>query len=381
MTRVALVTDRAGGGGTERHVGLLLAGLIDHGCEVHFVTSEPGPLTDLARSLGAVVSLVPRPGSVRYVRALAARLRSIAPEVVHTHSGRLACLAARLAGVGVIVETRHGIPESQRLLYRALPPARRWEGVKSSLAHVTICICQADLRWTIASGRPPSATRLIRNSIDPPEPPLEDRLRVRDRLGLPRDAWVVGFVGRLVRAKAPERFLEVVLRLREQARASARGEGELVGWICGDGPLERELRDRARRNGLDSSLRWAGEQPDARRLMPALDLLLVPSRFEGMPYVVLEALQAGLMVLATPVGGNPEILSGPVLGEGCIRWNAEEWAAAASRRRQDTAHEKVWREAARERVEEFTAWRNAAEIAGLYAELLQRPLCLPARNC
>jgi glycosyltransferase involved in cell wall biosynthesis len=84
--------------------------------------------------------------------------------------------------------------------------------------------------------------------------------------------------------------------------------------IVGDGPLRADLEARARRLGLSPRCRFVGTRTDLGDLLAALDLLVVPSRSEGLPYVVLEAMLAGTPLIVTEVGGIPEVLIDGVHG-------------------------------------------------------------------
>jgi len=127
---IFLVIHGAGWGGTERHVRGLMLGLAARGETVHLVVSQEGPLLDEARASGISTHVVMRKSTVSYISYLKQCLGSLRPAIVHAHSGRIPCLAARLAGVPGIVETRHGLPERSSRLYRSLPASRRWEGWK-----------------------------------------------------------------------------------------------------------------------------------------------------------------------------------------------------------------------------------------------------------
>jgi glycosyltransferase involved in cell wall biosynthesis len=387
---VVLVIHGAGWAGTERHVRTLVRGLTRRGRQVDLVVSEDGPLAEEARAIGAGVQIVPRPDPAGYVLALRRWLRAERPAIVHAHSGRLACLAARWAGVPAILETRHGIPERLRPLYRIVPAARSWEGWKCRLAHRTLTVCEADARWLVGAGLSAANVRVVRNGLPAPpgdreegNRPSEDAAKARSRWGLPREAVLVGFVGRLAPQKAPERFLETLAPLltsREESGGATPPSGALrsggaagatrFGVVCGSGPEERRLRGLARRLGIEDRLLWLGAHADARPLIPALDLLLLPSRWEGLPYVLLDAMEAGVPALCTPVGGVPELLCGDELGEMCLAWNAREWTERARRMLVQPAARAAWAQAARGKVRGLTEEAMLDQLEAVYAEVL-----------
>ena len=338
--KVALILAGAGRAGTERHVLGLVRGLRARAVPTLLVTSEPGPLVDAATGLGATWRQVPRSGAMRYVTSLASLLRAERLRVAHTHSGRLASLAARLAGVSIRIDTRHGLPERLRPLYLRHPVWRRWEAVKSRLAHRTLCVCAADARWLEEEARLPRRfLRVVPNgvAIDPAAGSPERRASARRALEIGPEESVLLFVGRLAAQKAPLRILETLAALLRLDRRRKR----VRAAICGAGPLESELRAAEERMGLRGSVLWLGEVEDTGPVLAAADLLLLPSEWEGLPYVLLEALAEGTPVLATPVGGVPEVLSGP-LATGCVPWSLEAWAAAARGSLEQPTARAIW---------------------------------------
>jgi len=157
-------TARARGHGTAR--ARADEGLADRGWTVALITSEEGPLVDAARARGIERHVVPRCGSIGYLAALTRLLRRMRPRLVHAHSGRLACLAARLAGIDRVVETRHGLPERLRPSYRFLP--RPGDGRDSSRdwpAKLGCLPCGRGLADSVR-GVPPERVAVIPNGIE-----------------------------------------------------------------------------------------------------------------------------------------------------------------------------------------------------------------------
>jgi glycosyltransferase involved in cell wall biosynthesis len=373
---VALVLDGAGRAGTERHVLGLLRGLRAWGVPVLLVTTRPGPLADDAVALGAVWRRCPRRDSRGYVAGLVRLFREQRPVLVHAHSGRLPSLAARLARVPIIVDTRHGIPERLRPLYARFPSLRRWEGVKSRLAHRTLCVCEADAVWMERVARlPRRLLRVVPNGIavHPGAGTPRRRNAARTALGFTPDEPVVAFVGRLVSQKAPRRVLELLRSLREESDSGGTGGAVSTApapraVICGAGSLEPELRAAEEGMGLGGSILWTGEVEDPGPVLAAADLLLVPSEWEGLPYALLESMAEGTPVLATPVGGVPEVLTGP-LAVGCLPWSLETWGPVARRLLVDPAARAAWRAAAAARLSDYAEPAMVQGILAAYGEL------------
>jgi len=126
------------------------------------------------------------------------------------------------------------------------------------------------------------------------------RVEARDRLGLPADVPALAFVGRIDRVKGADVLYEAL---------ASMGEGAPTAVFIGEGPLRPDLARRAEAAGRDGAFRWPGVVDGAARLLRAFDLVVLPSRTEGTPMVLLEAMAAGVPVVATRVGGIPDVVS------------------------------------------------------------------------
>jgi glycosyltransferase involved in cell wall biosynthesis len=122
----------------------------------------------------------------------------------------------------------------------------------------------------------------------------------RAALGLPGDAVVIAFVGRLSSEKGADLFLAALARLRERP---------WLAVVIGDGQDRQALEAQATAAGVGDRIRWLGIVRDAGRLFAALDVFVLSSRTEGIPIVLFEAMAAGLPIVATRVGGVPEVVS------------------------------------------------------------------------
>jgi glycosyltransferase involved in cell wall biosynthesis len=114
-------------------------------------------------------------------------------------------------------------------------------------------------------------------------------------LNLRPDEFCIGFVGRLTTQKAPERLVEAMAKLKDR-------QIDATAIVVGSGPEEGRVRELIARHGLETHVRLLGDVV-ATNVMPAFDLFCLPSRYEGLPYVLLEALAAGLPIVARRVGG------------------------------------------------------------------------------
>ena len=292
-------------GGVGRHVLDLSEGLFERGCNVHLIHS-PGRVDSFFRErLGrlrdpaGLLSHAPGYSSRRLLRgAVGAAIHPGArPVQHHPWARRERGALARLASWGLgtpVVHTPHGFTAMdpglawrQRRLYHAL------EWALSKLSDRIIAVSPEEQRFCVRSGLGRSRVVLIPNGIASIAFP--SRTQARQGLDLAADCVVAGFVGRLVDQKAPDVLIKALAGV---ARTAPRCR--LI--IVGTGPLEGELRTLADRLGVADRILWLGER-DGKMILPAFDLLALPSRKEGLPYVVLEALAAGLPVLATASAG------------------------------------------------------------------------------
>jgi glycosyltransferase involved in cell wall biosynthesis len=221
--------------------------------------------------------------------ALRRAIREERPDVVHAHNPAmgLACAIATQRGRRPqALVTMHGVPEEDygaaaRVLRLAgLPVVACGPGVAAALAEHGVRV-----------------TDTIVNGVGPALPAVDPRA-LREELGLPPQVPLVLSVGRLVLQKNHALALRAIAAVPNVAYA-----------VIGDGPLRGELEDLARSLGIADRVRFVGAREDARALIATADVLLLSSRWEGLPLVVLEALAAETPVVATAVRGVNELLA------------------------------------------------------------------------
>jgi glycosyltransferase involved in cell wall biosynthesis len=311
-----------------------------------------GPLADLA-------SLI----------ALWRLFRRERPALVHTHTakaGALGRVAARLAGVPIIVHTFHGhVFEGyfSPLLTRLVILAERLLARLSDAIVVLSASQHRDIveRFAIA---PQRKVRTIPLGLD-----LESFARVAARgssrgalrleLGADGDALVVGIVGRLVPIKNHELFIETAMRIRE--RLPGR---DIHFVIVGEGERQAELEALARRCDIGARVHFLGWRHDIPSLMADFDLLMSTSRNEGTPVAIIEAMAAGIPVVATAVGGVGDTMDGYAAGRVVGSFDPRDLAAEAMGLLERRIPRASWG------IERFGAARLVRDAEALYAELL-----------
>ena len=235
-------------------------------------------------------------------RAIACAARRHGARVVHCHHYSpfvYAAIARLWAPTLRIIFTEHG-----RLSDAGPSPKRRVANHVLHHAPREVVTVSSDLkRHLVAEGFPSDRVNVIYNGIDVGTLPAPDaRLRVRSALGIPPDAFVVGTVARLDPVK------DLGTLIRAAAKSSAARPLQLL--IVGDGAERQRLEASAREAGAGRIVRFLGHRDDARDLLAGCDVYANSSISEGISLTILEAMAAGLPVVATRVGGTPEIVDG-----------------------------------------------------------------------
>lgn len=292
-------------GGLESVVRSLAGGMADRGHRVHVAAVVEPDVGDhefvdglAGRGVDAERLEVPHRAYHVEVRRLREVFDRTSPDVVHTHGYRgdvVAGTVARRAGLPV-VSTVHGFTGGggknrfyEWLQERAL---RRHDAV--------VAVSDPIRRRLLSRGVDGDRLHLVRNAWRR-DGPLLDRGEARDRLGLSPDAFVVGWVGRLSREKGPDVFLEAMDRL-------AREVPDATASVVGTGAERDALEARAAEAGLDGRVRFHGRVPEAAEVYRAFDVFVLSSRTEGTPMSLLEAMDAEVPVVATRVGGVPDVV-------------------------------------------------------------------------
>lgn len=357
--RVLMVVESSAGG-TGRHILDLSQGLVRRGCEVHLLYSTVRIDKTFIDRLAAMQHLHATPlpmrksihaSDVAVVRAVRKYLSSEGPfDVIHGHSSKGGAIA-RLAALGT------GVPAFYTLhgLIMVDPSLALWKrvfyfiielGLSFRTARI-IAVSPEEARAAVRIGLGRSRVVLVPNGID--RPTLAPRATARAALRFCDKDIVIGFVGRLVDQKAPEVLID--------AFALAAGvEEHLRLVIVGSGPLEVALRERAARRGVAERVRWLAER-DAREVLAAMDVFALSSRKEGLPYVVLEAMAAGLPVVATSSAGVEILVESGVNGAVVATGQAPAFAAALLELAGDADRRARYGRASHERVARFTVDR------------------------
>jgi len=294
---------------------------------------------------------------VNQLRRLLARERF---DVVHTHHWGTLCegwAAARLARVPHIVHGEHGTMESRP---RNLKVQRFVWGRVDRVLSVSERLAD---RMARDVGFPRERIHTIRNGLDLAQWGAGDRARTRAALGATADDVLVLAVGRLV----PVKNHALLLSAFAQARKNVT-RGRLL--IAGDGSLKTELEARIRSLGMEGDVTMLGERRDIPDLLAACDVFVLSSDSEGMSNTIIEAMAAGRPVIATDVGGNPELVADGDTGLLVDRGNADAMASAMVALASDAALRERMGTAGRERAcRDFGVTRMLQDYERMYLDV------------
>jgi len=321
--RVLLLIE-ASGSGAGRHVLDLADGLAQSGHEVHLLYSplriEDAFLQRIRELDGAIYSkdiamrrsISPWHDMRSYTRVVE-YTRKFGPfDIVHGHSSKAGALARLIKIFGArsakIVYTPHafitlspGLSGLKRMAYSAI---ERFLGRRFSDA--VIAVSHQEAEHAVELGLPASRVHTIANGVGPAKDVLKHRGEQRQALNIASDDVVIGFSGRLDYQKAPEVLLEAYLAL---------GTGVDTHLVfLGEGPERQKLEGIAGAHHITGAIHIVGYHAMAQEFLSAFDIFVLPSRYEGLPYTLLEAMATGLPVVATAVGGNCELVREGVNG-------------------------------------------------------------------
>ena len=381
-TRILRIVTRLNTGGPTVHLVTLCHALAERGYEQWLVAGREGSrersMKAFVQAQGLEPIFIPEmvatsrlgPADAVALARIRRVIRETRPDIVETHmskAGIVGRLAARLEGVPIVIHVYHG-----HVLAGYYGVVKTWIArcAERSLSRTSDRLVAVSARVKddlVKYGVAPAAT------ISVVEPGLEvrpllhcreERGALRRELGLDADAPLVGMVGRLCPVKNPRLFLDAavaVLDVRPDARFLVVGDGEL-------GP---QIRARARRLNLTKQVVFTGWRDDLPRVYADLDVLVSCSTNEGTPLAIIEAMLAACPVVATAVGGVPDLIDDNATGLLVPSGQAPPLAAAILSLLRDRRLAGALADCAQRRAQvRFSTARLALEMDALYSDLL-----------
>ncbi|HBF33393.1 TPA: hypothetical protein DDW35_02395 [Candidatus Sumerlaeota bacterium] len=354
-------------GGIERKIAAVLPRLDRNLFNPRVVClRERGPLADDLEASGVPVDVCPFKSrlSPSGIWRLAGLMKQHKIDIVHAHmyrSNTPATVAAKLAGVPVVIAHVHNVntweTRRQLMMDRFLS---RWRQVMVGVSD--------RVRQDIVNQLhlPSDKTRTLYNGVDI-ERFQDNSLRapMRKTLGIADNELVIINHGRLVSQKNPQVFIRV-------AEEIAKTRQNVRILIAGDGGLREELEKIAAQKSVADKIQFLGKRDDIPELLQAADLYMMASFKEGFSNALIEAMAAGLPVVATDVGGNAEAVEQGKSGV-IVPPHDDDAFVAAVARLVDNADERArLSEGARTRAQRFSLNNMVAEVQALYLELAQK---------
>jgi len=291
--------------GAESQAYALIVGLSKaKGISLNVVTFNNGILVEKLIAIGIRVDVIPEKSNnlLKIVWHVYKILKSTETNILHTHGYKetfLGGLAARLCNIKSIVRTHHGkgVMEA-RVKHRFIEKLNRFFFIDSVIA------VSEDLKAFLMSKKfKESIIRVIHNGIIANEvKPYREARYVKEELNIYDNAIVIGTMGRMVRIKGHKYFLE-------GAKEILKKNENVVFIIAGDGPLMNEVEKDVNYLGISKKVKLLGFRNDAYDIINICDIFALTSLHEGIPMVLLEAMYLGKAIVATRVGGIPEIIS------------------------------------------------------------------------
>ena len=354
-------------GGAERALTQLVLNLNRNDWEPHIICLGPrGHLADVLNSADVPVLCLNASGALSLPRVLfrlTREIRRLRPAIVQTflfHANILGRIAARFAGVKLIVS-------GLRVAERRSPWYGRIDRWTNRLVVTNVCVSRgvADFSARVV-GLDPAKLVVIPNAVE-----IEKFVQARPadltQFGIPAGSRMLIAIGRLERQKGFDVLLEAIALLKPVP-------DDVYFLIVGEGPDYDKLRKMAERSGVAGNMRWVNRRSDVPDLLAASTALILSSRWEGMPNVVLEAMASGRPVIATRVEGIAELV---LDGDTGLVVSPEQPAELARAIRDLLARANFWVSAgiaAQQIVEkEFTPQAIAAAYETLYRQLLGSP--------
>ncbi len=357
--KVLYLINYAGSGGSERYVELLARYYHNNKCSCGLCYNEGGPLVEKMKALGIPVHQLEMKSILDLAAAkkLATLVRAEGYDVIHAQYPRenyIAILARNFGCKAKIVFTSHLIMEQPlpwKLLNRFFTPKN----------HAVLTVCTYGRQVLERNGVAKDKIRIVFNGVDAAAAPKRDRA-VLSEFGIREEEKVITILTRFSEEKGVPFLLRSIARLKEKTTVPFR----LL--LVGTGPDFERDRALLPQLGIEDKVVLTGFRSDTAALLAASDLYLNSSSSEAMSFAILEALAAGLPLVLTDVGGNPELVN---TGEACgllVPYGDEEaYADAISTLLADDALRARYAAAARAKAEkDFGLYNLLDELFEIY---------------
>lgn len=293
--RIAQIIGKWLGGGVEAVVMNYYRHLDHSKVQFDFICDDDStniPYDEIEKLGGKVILIPPYQKVFKYQKELRRVLRDGKYKIVHSHINTLSVFplyAAKKVGVPVRIAHSHSTTNKKEwkknLLKQVLRPF--------SKKYATNYMCCSELagRWLFGDkAYDEGKVYLLNNAIDLDKFKYDKKIgdKKRKELGIKEDTIVIGHIGRFVAQKNHNFLIDIFNQFHKKEKNS-------ILLLAGQGPLQEEIKNKVRELGLDDSVRFLGQRNDANELYQAFDVFLLPSLYEGLPVVGVEAQASGLL--------------------------------------------------------------------------------------
>lgn len=293
--RIAQIIGKWLGGGVEAVVMNYYRHLDHSKVQFDFICDDDStniPYDEIEKLGGKVILIPPYQKVFKYQKELRRVLRNGKYEIVHSHINTLSVFplyAAKKVGVPVRIAHSHSTTNKKEwkknLLKQVLRPF--------SKKYATNYMCCSELagRWLFGDkAYDEGKVYILNNAIDLDKFKYDKKIRDKKRkeLGIKEDTIVIGHIGRFVAQKNHTFLIDIFNQFHKKEKNS-------ILLLAGQGPLQEEIKNKVRELGLDDSVGFLGQRNDANELYQAFDVFLLPSLYEGLPVVGVEAQASGLL--------------------------------------------------------------------------------------
>ena len=359
--------------GAEVQLKVLLSKLVGlTGLDLSVIVLNEGRLEEEIEALGIPVRVFPesRWGSGKIFLELVREFKKSNIQIVHTHKYKdtiLAAPAAKVCGIPHVVRTVHGLREPfQGLQSLKMSVYQAIERIVHRYYVDAIIGVSSQIECTYKAEGERFRVTCIRNGIDLDGRSMQtDRWRTRKDLDVDPETSLIGTIGRLTPVKG-------IPYLLQAARILLRQGSNVKVLVVGDGSIRKDLMAQTRDLGISKDVVFLGHREDTDALLQALDIFALPSLSEGIPMALLEAMAASRAVVASRVGGVPEIVEDGSEGFLVEPMDVNDLTEKCLRLIQSPEMAQKMGQMARARVErDFSAKNMAHRVSRLYKELIE----------
>lgn len=368
MIPICYIIGQLGKGGAEKQLYELLKGMSRNVFSPTVISlSHGGYWEKEIQRLGIPVITLPRKKHFEFTRLirLIKLLHTIKPQIVHTYmfsANSYGRIAAILTGVPVVIASERSLPELKKDKNRY---QFFWDKLLAVLSDGIICNSSTAAHALIANHAFHAGKVFVVHNGIHENGFLRENNGKNEKRFAPK---VIGTIGGLSPQKNHKLFLDMA-----KAILDAPGNRAVKFIIVGDGPLRNELEEYSRRVGIENNVIFTGERGDIFKLLQGMDIFVMTSLYEGMSNAIMEAMLAGLPVVATDVGGNRELIIQNETGYLCpLHDTASLVAEVADLINNESNAKRLGENGRRKILKEFTMEKMIQNSEFIYRNLLEK---------